>query len=246
MIHMRRRLLAVGLLALLAATAGCMGPFGDGEVDRAALEQDETYDWNTSANTTLTVEQDGVLAVYTVENRSTIEAYSFRRFNNEQPVDPVAVQFRYPNGTIVGPEAMAFSRANSRTVVELPASEGQVAMTLPKAGKRVRVPVVTEGSHEVVLPPNAHARYYLIGRVVPSPDEQVEAADGRVHLRWDDIARDSLLVRYYLERDLVIFTALFALAGSLLVGGLVFFWLQLRTLRERREQVALDDDAGAP
>lgn len=243
---MTRRFLALGLLVFLTATAGCMGPFGGGEVDRSAADQDETYDWDTSANTTLTVEQDRILAVYTLDGQSTVEAYAFQRFNNERPVDPVAVRFRYPNGTVVGPEAMTFSQANSRTVIEPPTGEGQLALTLPKSGKRVRVPVVVDGSHEMILPENAHVRYFLLGRVVPSADERVEAADGRVHLRWNDVTRERIVVEFYLARDLVIFTGILALGSALLLGGLAYFWLQLRTLRERRQQVAVDEDSGAP
>jgi hypothetical protein len=242
---MSRRLLAIGVLALLALTAGCTGLFGGGEVDRSAAGEEETYDWNTTANTTLTVERDRILAVYDVEDRSTIEIYAFQRFNNERPVDPVAVQFRYPNGTVVGPEAMAFSRANSHTVVELPAEEGQVALTLPKSGKRVRVPVVVEGSHEVILPEDAHVRYFLLGRVAPRADAQAEEADGRVHLRWNDVTQERIVVEYYLERDLVIFTVILTLGSVLLVGRLVYFCPQLRTLRERRDEVAVEDDSGA-
>lgn len=242
---MRRRLLAVGLLALLTVLGGCAGPFGGG-IDTARADEDADYDWDTTANATLTVENDRVLAVYRIENRSTLELYGFRRFGNERPLDPVAVRFRFPNGTVVGPEAMAFSTANSRTVIELPASEGQLGVVLPKTGKRIRTPVAVEGSHEVILPENAHVRYYLLGRVVPQPDEQVEESDGRVHLRWDAVERDQIVVEFYLERDLVIFTAVLAVAGLAVLGGLVYFWLQLRTLRERREQVAWDRDAGEP
>jgi hypothetical protein len=67
-----------------------------------------------------------------------------------------------------------------------------------------------------------------------------------VHLRWNDVTRERLVVRYYLERDLLIFSAMLALGGVLLIGGLVYFWLQLRTLRERRDQVAWEEDSGAP
>lgn len=243
---MTRLLVAVGVLALLAVTAGCANPFGGGDVDQEALAENETYDWNTTAATTLTIEKNHVHAVYTVENRSTIEVYGFRRFNNERPVDPVALRFRYANGTVVGPESMDVSKTNSRTAIELPADEGQVAMKLPKNGKRVRLPVVVEDSHEVILPENADVKYFLLGRVSPRADERVEGPDGRVHLRWDEVSNERVVVEYYLDRDLVIFAAVLSLGSVLLVGGLVYFWLQLRTLRDRREQVAWEDDSGAP
>lgn len=242
---MRRKLLAAGTLALLALLAGCTGPLGGGGLDTSEADAEADYDWNTSANATLTVERERVLAVYQVENRSTLELYGFRRFGNERPLDPVAVRFRYPNGTVVGPDAMEFSTADSRTVVELPASEGQFGVVLPKDGKRVRTPVVVEGSHELILPENAKVEYFLLGRVAPRADERVER-DGRVHLRWDSVSGERLVVEYYLERDLFIFAVVLTLASVGVLGGLVFFWLQLRTLRERREQVAWDEDSGAP
>lgn len=242
---MRRRLLAVGGLVLLAVLAGCTGPFGGG-IDTGRADEDVDYDWDTTANTTLTVQSERILGVYRISNRSTVEVYGFQRFNNERPLDPVGVRFRHPNGTVVGPAAMNFSTANSRTVIELPARDGRLGLVLPKNGKRVRAPVVVAGSHEVVLPENAHVQYFLLGRVAPPADERVEEADGRVHLRWADVSGDQLVVEYYLERDLVIFAAVLTIASLGILGGIVYFYLQLRTLRERRQQVAWDEDSGAP
>lgn len=242
---MNRQLAAVGALAVLALLAGCTGPFGGG-IDTSRANESAEYDWQASANATYTVESDEILAVYTIENRSTVEIYGFRRFNNERPLDPVAVRFRYPNGTVVGPAAMNFTTANSRTVITLPATAGQLGVTLPKSNKRVRTPVVIEGSHEVILPENAQVRYFLLGRVAPSADERSVDSEGRVRLRWEDVTGERVVVEYYLERDLLIFGGVLGIALLGILGGLGYFWLQLRTLRERREQVALDEDSGAP
>jgi hypothetical protein len=242
---MNRQLAAVGALALLALLAGCTGPFGGG-IDATRANESAEYDWRTSANASYTVQSDEILAVYTIENRSTVEIYGFRRFNNERPLDPVAVRFRYPNGTVVGPEAMNFTTANSRTVITLPARSGQLGVTLPKSGKQVRTPVIVEGSHEVVLPSNAQVRYFLLGRVAPSADERSVDSDGRVRLRWEDVSGERIVVEYYLERDLLIFGGVLAIALLGVLGGLGYFWLQLRTLRERREQVSWDEESGAP
>jgi len=240
---MTRRLVALGLLVVVVAVlAGCTGPLGGGPVDRAALAGNQTYDWNTTANTTLTVQRNDLLAVYTVENQSTIPVYTFGRFNDVRPVTPSSVAFRYPNGTVVGPEALNVTRSNSKTLIRLPQPRGQLAMTLPKNGKLVRVPVVVPGSHEVVLPPNTDVQYPLVGRVVPAPNRRFVGPDGRVHLVWHDVSGDRLVVEYYLDRDLVVFGALATAAGLVVVGGLVFFWLQLRRLRERRSEVAWDED----
>jgi hypothetical protein len=242
---MNRQFAAVGTLAILTVLAGCAGPFGGG-IDTTRANESVSYNWDTGANATYTVDNDRIRAVYAVENRSSIEIYGFRRFNNERPLDPVAVRFRYPNGTVVGPQALNFTTANSRTVISLPARSGHLGLVLPKTGKRVRTPTVVNGAHEVVLPPNAEVRYYLLGRVAPSADERFRDADGRVHLRWTEVAGERLVVEYYLERDLLIFAGILSIALLGVVGGLAYFWLQLRTLRDRREQVAWDEDHGGP
>ena len=241
-----RRLAAAGVLVLLVVTAGCLSFFGPNEVDREGLAEERPYDWDTEADTTAVVDQSEVRLVYVVSNRSSLEVWGFERFNNERPVDPVALRFRYPNGTVVGPAAMTLSKSRSRTTIQLPAREGRVALTLPKRGKRVRLPVVVEGSHELVLPERARVRYWLLGRVVPAADERVLEDDGRVHLRWEEVTRESLVVEYYLERDLLIFGGLLAVGVVGLAGVLGYFYLQLRTLRERREQVAWDEEPGGP
>lgn len=243
---MRRRALAVGLLLVLVASSGCLSFFGGNEVDRERLAADRDYDWSTDANTTVTVDQSEVRVVYAVANRSSIEIHGFERFNNERPVDPIALRFRHPNGTVVGPDAMTVTKSRSATTIELPADAGRVALTLPKQGKRVRLPVVVEGSHEVVLPAGARVRYWLLGRVVPPADSRTLEDDGRVHLRWEAVERESLIVEYYLERDLLIFGSLVAVGLVALAAVLGYFYLQLKTLRERREAVAWDEASDEP
>lgn len=242
----RRRLAAVGLLALLVTVSGCLSFFGSNEVDADRLAEERPYVWDTEAGTTVVVEKSEVRVVYTVENRSELEVWRFERFNNERSVNPIALRFRHPNGTVIGPEAMTVTKTRSRTTIALPSPDGQVAMTLPKRGKRVRLPTVVEGSHELILPMSARVRYWLLGRVVPPADERSLDSDGRVHLRWEEIPRDSFVVEYYLERDLLIFGGLLAVGVVALGGVLGYFYLQLRTLRERREQVAWDEEAGEP
>ena len=243
---MSRRLLAVALLCVLVVSSGCLAFFGGNEVDRDRLAEERDYDWDTTANTTITVERSEVHLVYDVTNRTTLEVWRFERFNDERSVDPVALRFRYPNGTVVGPDAMTVTKTRARTTIALPARDGQVALTLPKRGKRVRLPVLVEGSHELVLPASARVRYWLLGRVVPAADERTLGDDGRVHLRWDEVPRDSLVVEYYLERDLLIFGSLLGLGLVALAAVLGYFYLQLRALREQRREVAWDDRDGAP
>lgn len=237
-----RLTLAAAAFAVLAVTAGCAA-FGSGDVDRGKLEEEVVYDWNTEADVTITIGKDRYQAVYQFENRSSIELYRFRRLNNERPIDPIGAKFRHTDGTIVNIEPGAVEKTRSRTIISLPASEGQFAYSAPKTGKSIRVPVAAEGSYEVILPPNARVKYPLLGRV--SPRGYVpEPMDGQVRLRWEEVTSDQIVVRYYLVRDLLIFGSLVAIAIALILGGSVYFWLQLRTLRDRREEVALEGDNG--
>lgn len=242
---MDRRLLAVGALCLLMAAAGCsaLTP-GGGEVDRERLEEDANYDWNTSTDVAINVTPGYYHAVYQVENRSTLGLSRFHRLNDHRPLDIGAVAFRYPNGTVVGPEAMAFERNRTHTRVTLPAEEGRFAYRVARQGKRIRIATAATGSYEVVLPPDTDVRYFLIGRVVPDGyDRHME--DGRVHLVWDgadEVTGDRVVVRFYLYRDLWIFGGLIAIGTGAALVGLAYFWLQLKELRQRRDTVDVERD----
>lgn len=237
----RRRLLGTVGFILLMVTAGCSA-FGGGSVDQETLDEDISYDWNTTADATIDIERNQYKALYRVRNR-TIEVYRFHRFNNERSIDPAGVKFRYPNGTVVGSEAMEFEKTRSRTKITLPADNGTVAFAAPKQGKRVRIPVVIDGSYEVILPPNTLAKYFLLGRIRPDGYER-SVVDNRVHLRWEEVPIDRIVVEYYLQRDLLILSGLVVGAIIAAIGGVAYFWLQLRELRAKREDVALDVDTG--
>ena len=85
--------------------------------------------------------------------------------------------------------------------------------------------------------------------MIPRGYDRTVGADGRVRLDWaaDDLNGDRIVVRYYLVRDLLLLGGLIAIASVVLVGGVAYFLLQLRTLRRRREEVAWDrGDSGPP
>ena len=237
---MRRHRLALAAVVLLVLLAGCSA-FGPGDVNRERLSTNATYTWDTEANVTFTLERTQYRAVYRIHNQSTFEIYRFHRLNNRRAVDPAGVQFRYPNGQIVGADAMSFEKTQSGTVITLPNDEGTLAMSLPKHGKRIRAPTVLEGDYEVILPADARVGIPLLGRVVPRGYER-SMIDGRVHLYWPTVQGDRVVVRYYLVRDLYLFGGLLVLAGVILVGGVTYFWYQLKDLRERREEVAIEGD----
>lgn len=240
---MNRRLLAGVAVLLIGVSAGCSA-FGPGEVNRDRLDANATYDWDTSADVTYTLGPSRYEAVYTIENQSTVEIYRFHRLNNKRPVDPFAVKFRYPNGRVVGTDAMTFEKTRTRTVISLPTDDGQLAMSLPKNGKRIRTPAILGGDYEAILPENARVSLPLLGRVVPRGYDRT-VVDGQVHLYWDEVQGDRVVIRYYLVRDLYLFGGLLGLSAIILVGGIAYFWLQLKDLRRRREEVALDRDGSS-
>ena len=237
---MDRRLLAAVALVLLLVTAGCsaLGP-GGGELDQSRLSENSTYDWNASADVTINVTGGYYHAVYRVDNRSTLALSRFERLNERRPLEIGAIAFRYPNGTVVGADAMAVEGNDSYATVTLPNSSGQFAYRVPMQGKELHVATAVSGSYEVVLPPNTRVRYPLIGRVSPSGYE-TSVEDGRVHVTWDEVTDDRLTVRYYLVRDFWIFGGIVVVGSLVAVVGLAYFWLQLREFRERRESVDVE------
>ena len=238
---MDRRLLAAAALVLLVASAGCASLLpGSGEVDRQALAENATYDWDTAADVTINVTGGYYHAVYRIDGDRTVALSQFERFNERVPLDPSAVKFRYPNGTVVGASDVTVDRNESYTVVTAPDGEGRLAYRVPIQGKEVYVATAASGSYEVILPPRTDVQYPLLGRVTPDGYER-SAEDGRVHLRWDELTDDRLVVQFYLVRDLWIFGGL-ALVGALLATvGLTYFWIQLREIKERREIVDVEN-----
>lgn len=242
---MRRRCaLALVGLAFLALSAGCTG-FGS-DIDRERLAENATYDWNTSATATVAVEGNEYRAVYDLSNGSAVEVFGRDALGSEQVVQVSAVQFRYPNGTVVGVSAVNVTVEGSRVVVAPPADVGKLAFSAPAEPKFVSLPVTVPGSYEVVLPPGMRVGNVLFGDVSPGGYES-SVADDRVHLHWEDLDGETIVVRSYLDRDLYIFGGLVGLLAVVSVGGLLFFRLQLSRLADRREEAGLDvedDDSG--
>lgn len=194
----------------------------------------------------------------------TIEIYTRDTLGTEQPEEISAVQFRYPNGTHVAfrendgnatavvaypngtttdaPQLMTVDRTRDRTVVGLPANAtGRLGVTVPKNGKQVTTPAYVAGSYEMVLPERAEVGVPLLAQVRPGTDDR-RTIDGQVHLFWDEMTVESLVVRYYLGRDLLLFGGL-AIGGSAIgIAGAAYYMLQLRETRRKREEVGLDVD----
>lgn len=260
---MARRVLPVVVLLLLVSTAGCTTLFGSDVGNEEDLSREAEYDFDTDRAASITVNRENYTAVYDVSKKvtgdeDTIYLYRTDALAVERPLEVHALQFRYPNGTLVvyedGQQTRVYENgtrqavstlnvttSNQRTVVELPHDEGKLAFTTPKNGKRIAVETPVHGSYEVALPPDTDASIPLLSQVRPANDDR-ERVDGRVHLMWEDVDSSVLVVRWYLERDLWLFGGLIAVAIVAGILGSVYYYLQIRDARERREEEGLDVD----
>ncbi|MFB6153772.1 MAG: DUF5803 family protein [Halodesulfurarchaeum sp.] len=231
---MRRALAVLGVLGLVIV-AGCTG----GVVTEEALSAQETYEWNTKATVTVDVAGGSYEAVYHLRNRSTIELYRPGRLGGTQPVPIRAVKFRYPDGRIVNASAIEVTEEGSKTVVNLPQENGSFAYSVETNPGRLFVPVVVNGSYEVILPPGARVGFPILGSVDPGGYEKDFVSD-RVHLRWNTIDAADIAISYYLQRDLYLFGGLLALLSLIAGGGVLYFRFQIKNLEQAREAVGLD------
>ena len=262
---MNRRLLAALALIVLVGTAGCTTILGGDADDPEALSADAEYDYDTDRDAFITVNRENYTAVYNVSakvtgDNGTIELYRTNALTVENPLEIEALQFRYANGTLVRyvdgeavllredgtrepTDALAVDTTRQRTVVELPAEEGQIAFTTPKSGKEIAVYTPVHGSYEVALPPGRDASVPILSRTQPSHDDRAVVGD-RVRLRWDDVETSVLSVRWYLDRDLWLFGGLAVVAALLGVVGIAYYYRSIRQAERRRNEAGLDVDTG--
>lgn len=240
---MRRRLLAAVLVLSLAALAGCASFLGGGQPDSEELNASGNYDWDTPANTTYNVTRSQFTAVIR-PNGTSVVVYRTDEIGTDEPMPLRALQFRYPDGTVVTANATGLSARNEgqRTNISVPQSEGQVAFTAPRPNaKRFAMPVFVEDSHAVILPPRARVGIPLLSNVNPG-NYNTSVTDNRMTVQWGSVERGPVVTRYYLQRDILLFggiASILAVVG--LVGG-VYYLYQIRTLRRRREDIGIDVD----
>jgi hypothetical protein len=228
--------LAAGLV-LLAVLAGCLG--GGPTPSDENLAKNATYDWDTDADVTVTVEGEKYQTVADVEATEKVRLARSSGFGGRNPLFISAVKFRYPNGTVVGADAIGVKSHNQRTVVTLPAENGTVAYTANAGTRSATIPLDFAGSHEVVLPRGMRVSFPLFGSVDPGGyDKTVD--DNRVHLRWDSLENATIDVEYYLVRDLYLFGGIIAVLFVGALGGVAYYRLRIRRLEEEREQAGLD------
>lgn len=244
-----RAALALGVLLLLS---GCTGLFGGG-LGEERLNQSPPggdYEWNASADVHVTIHENTTFeGVYRAEG-SKIELYRRDGFGGRNPLSARAIRYQYPNGTVINGSELAergsVERTREAVIVEFPngdVSGDKVAFTAGSSPKRFALPVFVEGEYEVLLPPGRDATLPVFGRVSPPADTFSEADENnRVHVGIDEVTTDSVIVQFYLPRDLRILAVILTIASVVAGGGIAYYLRQIKELRERREEMGLDVD----
>ncbi|MES3516631.1 MAG: DUF5803 family protein [Natronomonas sp.] len=259
----RRLLLATVAVVAMFGLAGCTTLFGPDPGDPEALSQDAEYDYGTEMNASIEVNRNNYTAVYDVAAKTTgdegeIHLHRTDALSIERPLELRALQFRHPNGTLVRyvdgeavrihpdgttepTDSLSVDNTRDETIVDLPAEEGQLGLTTPKTGKQVAIQTPVEGSYELALPPNTDAAIPLLSQVRPAADDRAERGD-RVVLQWNDIESSTLIVRWYLDRDIWLFGGLAAVLSVAGVIGVGYYFREIKRAEKRREESGLDID----
>ncbi|QGN06844.1 hypothetical protein Hrd1104_05745 [Halorhabdus sp. CBA1104] len=233
----RRRLaLAVAGLFALLAISGCLSPVSD-----ADLKENATYNWESNASASYTLYTNNYTAVLDVNNRSSIELFLEDAFGSNQALPISALQFRYPNGTVVNNTAFSVETGRSKVTLEPPARNGTAAFTVARSGPDFRTPVVVSGSHEVHLPPGRAISLPFISRAVPG-NYTTQTVDDRVVVKWGSVERETILLSFYRNRDVLLFGGLAGVVVAIGLVGLAYHRRQISRLEAQREQLGLDVD----
>jgi len=210
-------------------------------------EPAEPYTWNTDRDAHLNLHTGSeVQTVYQVEADQEIRLYRSTGIGTEGPLDISAVRFQYENGTVINGTELRDSAAGDveqtpdEVFVTAPA-DGQLAFSASATPRRFTMPAYVDGSYEVVLPDNYRLDFFLFGNIAPRGAE-TEIIDNRVHVTWDEVSGNTILVQYYLNRDLYIFGGAVILLSIIGAGGLFYYRRQIDRLHEVRLRMGLDTE----
>lgn len=202
-----------------------------------------------------------------LEEPYSIGLYSRDTLGTDQPLSVSALRFQYENGSVlryverdgeadlvmerdgervdVDDDLLVVNRTRKRTRVFLPTNEsGKLAFTAPKNGKGLSTPTFVRGSYEMSLPEGARVGLPVLSQVQPGRSE-TEIVDDRLHVQWDSVERaNTLSVRYYLQRDLLLFGGLLGLMVLVGAAGGAYYYFQIRETVRKREEVGLDVETG--
>ena len=242
---MNRRHLALVAVVATLALSGCTGVFGPEPSDPDRLNQNASYDWDTTEDANIVVNRSSYTAVYDVENRSTFEVYTRSGLGRERSVPIRGLRFRYENGTVIAPanSSLAATEGSQRTEIQFGGNvSGEVAFTAPRSGKQFTTPTyVEDGTYAVTLPPGARVGIPLLSQVTPGgPNTFVDPETNRMTLSWETVDTQVVNVRYYLQRDLLLFGGLTAVGIVVAIVGSVYYYRQLQAVKRRREEAGID------
>ncbi len=234
----RRLFLAIGCLAILVLLSGCLG----GATSEDGLAADAEYDWDTDATVTLDLSEGSYTTVIQLEDVDEFRIYQSTRYGTEHPVGVRAVQFRYPNGTVVDADHIGVRETRNSVYIEPPAPNGTIAYTASKQSNEFTSPVLKSGDWEIILPDGHRVDNIVLGTVRPGGYE-AELVDDRVHLRWDELSSGTIRIQHYFARDLYLFAGLVVAAAIAGAIGIGYVYRQIKALRREREELGLDMDA---
>lgn len=263
--HVNRRfLLALSVVAVLAASAGCLGYVtGGGEISNETLDAEPPadYEWDTDADVRIEFQSGGTyLTVTDVTDREELRLYDETGYGIEEPLAFRAFRYRYANGTVINGSQF---RERGGEIEQTPdevwvrfdegMTDGQIAYAGEGSPRRFLARTYVDGSYEVVLPPGYTTDFWLFGHGSPRGYD-VETVDGRERLVWEEVTADAIVVQAYRERDLPIFVGILLIATAIGTAGFLYFRRQLEELRETRQEMGLDveeetddfDDDGPP
>jgi hypothetical protein len=241
---MTRRVLALVLLVLLGGFGGCLSPGGPIDSERLDRTPPAPYAWSTEAAVHVTVHGDDRVQVVVSPVERELRLAFDDEVAGERSVPIGAVRAERADGTVLtgsqlreAGATIAETREATTIRVAPDADITAVGFTMDSRRNQLLLPAVRDGAHVVVLPAGRQVDLPVIGQVRPGADAEVQTADGRVELRWDQLEARPISVRYYQDRDLVLFGGVIAIAAGVLVGGLVYFRREVLQLRRRREGV---------
>jgi hypothetical protein len=249
-----RLVLGTASLVFLLLTAGCLGAImGPQEVSNDRLNEPPAadYTWDSTRDAHITIVENATFAAVYDLNSTEIQLFRRDGLGGRNAIRVSALRYQYDNGTVIGASQLkarggTVEQTRDAVTVTLPEdardSPGKLAFTSTSTPKRFSLPTFVKGSYEVVLPPDRRVDFFLFGQVRPNYTERTVDDASQTHLYWDDVQTDSMLVQFYLQRDLTIFGGIAAALVLVALGGLFYYKRQIEALEEQRRDMGLDAD----
>ena len=241
---MNHKFVGVIMLVLMLALGGCLSMGGPVDSDRLDRAPPAPYHWTSDAAVHATVQADDRVQVVVQPSGEEIRLAFDDEVAGERSVPIGAVRAQLTNGTVLtGSQLRAagatITETREATTIQLAADTQitAVGFTMDSRRNQLLLPPIREGAHVVVLPAGRQVELPIVGQVRPRADSASLLRDDQVELRWEDLASRSIAIRYYQDRDLVLFGGLIAIASAVLIGGLVYFRREVMQLQRRREGV---------